>query len=120
MSQCQRPPAGWYCNLEEGHEGPCPTRSRFTEPDAMMCLDYNEKFQRNCFLPEFHEGWHACGKYTWSKDGEAPLTYGVTDMDLKDKIVAGLVITFMAYSSVALVAGYITLTKWIWGLFTGG
>lgn len=23
---CDRPPAGWWCNLEEGHEGPCPTR----------------------------------------------------------------------------------------------
>jgi transcriptional regulator with XRE-family HTH domain len=24
---CERPPAGWSCNLERGHEGPCPTRT---------------------------------------------------------------------------------------------
>jgi hypothetical protein len=23
---CDRPPAGWWCNLERGHRGPCPTR----------------------------------------------------------------------------------------------
>ena len=22
---CKLPPKGWYCNLEDGHEGPCPT-----------------------------------------------------------------------------------------------
>ncbi len=36
---CKRPPAGWYCTLEDGHDGPCPARPRlrFTggvpEPD---------------------------------------------------------------------------------------
>lgn len=23
---CTRPPAGWWCSLDEGHEGPCPAR----------------------------------------------------------------------------------------------
>lgn len=25
MSKCERPPAGWYCTREKGHEGPCAT-----------------------------------------------------------------------------------------------
>lgn len=25
MLNCQRPPAGWYCSLSAGHDGPCPT-----------------------------------------------------------------------------------------------
>lgn len=29
--QCTRPPFGWWCSLEEGHDGPCPTRSRSKE-----------------------------------------------------------------------------------------
>lgn len=27
MAQCSLPPSGWWCSLEEGHDGPCPTRS---------------------------------------------------------------------------------------------
>lgn len=23
--QCDRPPQGWHCNLDAGHDGPCPT-----------------------------------------------------------------------------------------------
>lgn len=25
--RCDRPPAGWHCNLERGHDGPCPTHA---------------------------------------------------------------------------------------------
>jgi hypothetical protein len=25
---CKRPPAGWFCTLEDGHDGPCPTWPR--------------------------------------------------------------------------------------------
>lgn len=24
MTRCSLPPTGWRCNLEAGHEGPCP------------------------------------------------------------------------------------------------
>ena len=23
---CTRPPTGWWCSREDGHDGPCPTR----------------------------------------------------------------------------------------------
>ena len=25
FQQCDLPPKGWYCTLEDGHDGPCPT-----------------------------------------------------------------------------------------------
>lgn len=25
-ARCTRPPKGWYCNLDDGHDGPCPAR----------------------------------------------------------------------------------------------
>lgn len=28
MAECQLPPPGWWCSLEAGHEGSCPTRFR--------------------------------------------------------------------------------------------
>lgn len=24
--KCERPPEGWYCSKDPGHDGPCPTR----------------------------------------------------------------------------------------------
>lgn len=26
MTECQRPPEGWFCSNTAGHDGPCPTR----------------------------------------------------------------------------------------------
>lgn len=35
MVKCKLAPSGWYCNIEQGHDGPCPayptkwTRTKF-------------------------------------------------------------------------------------------
>lgn len=29
---CRLPPEGWYCSLDAGHPGPCPTRARWPLP----------------------------------------------------------------------------------------
>lgn len=35
---CNRPPEGWHCNLERGHEGSCPTI-----PDATLASEAYER-----------------------------------------------------------------------------
>lgn len=37
---CTRPPAGWWCSREEGHEGPCPTRPTGVMNDHMSIEEF--------------------------------------------------------------------------------
>lgn len=39
MTPCTRPPAGWYCTLEDGHEGPCPARPDNVVPIRELSLE---------------------------------------------------------------------------------
>lgn len=35
---CDLPPWGWFCNLEAGHEGPCPTWPDYTPPERVYSI----------------------------------------------------------------------------------
>lgn len=37
---CTRPPEGWWCSLEEGHDGPCPTHPYYGTPLEAVLADY--------------------------------------------------------------------------------
>ncbi|HJR04376.1 MAG TPA: hypothetical protein VKA83_22230 [Methylomirabilota bacterium] len=37
---CHRPPAGWHCTLNAGHDGPCPTVADTPEPPAALVDRY--------------------------------------------------------------------------------
>jgi hypothetical protein len=41
LHHCERPPAGWRCNLAPGHDGPCPTY-----PDPFDFIDDRSRTQR--------------------------------------------------------------------------
>ena len=63
---CKRPPEGWMCSREYGHEGPCAARPRkLYEMAAQYALiEYNEAWQCATDLkdedePAFKAGWDA-------------------------------------------------------------
>lgn len=47
MTPCTRPPAGWYCTLEDGHEGPCPAHpvDLIEQAQREAALSYSERQQ---------------------------------------------------------------------------
>ena len=45
---CTRPPEGWWCSLEEGHEGPCPTHPYYGSPLEAVLAPYMTPSQIAC------------------------------------------------------------------------
>lgn len=37
---CTRPPEGWWCSLDEGHDGPCPTHPYYGTPLEVVLAPY--------------------------------------------------------------------------------
>ena len=37
---CTRPPEGWWCSLDAGHDGPCPTHPYYGTPLEVVLAPY--------------------------------------------------------------------------------
>lgn len=53
--KCELPPIGWYCTLESGHEGPCPTHPDDTTIYQMALNQWGYAAQANQAQEELGE-----------------------------------------------------------------
>jgi hypothetical protein len=58
-SACERPPAGWYCTREAGHEGPCAAREDAPdiEPVARAMAEWSSPWRWDTRHPKNRDYW---------------------------------------------------------------